>query len=154
MPTLLGTKCAGPRPPSECPLTLGLVTLLLQYSTVGRYAFLFEGVLEQTGLLTSYFKPNSIGYYAQLGAQPLGAYLLVKLPIRGFLSAVVLCWGASLCGMAGSTSYHTLLATRFLLGGSLLRRFSLHFLHRLLTRLPQLAGFFEAAWSAMTFALS
>lgn len=71
------------------------------------------------------------------GAQPLGAYLLVKLPVRKMLPAIVLCWGASLCGMGGSTNvslprrgwsisasgltcltlqYHSLLATRFLLG--------------------------------------
>ncbi|KAM0755202.1 MFS general substrate transporter [Meredithblackwellia eburnea MCA 4105] len=59
---------------------------------------------------------GSIGYYAQLGAQPLSAYLLVKFNLRWFLPLIVLCWGASLCGMAGSTNYKSLLATRFLLG--------------------------------------
>ncbi|KAL8287098.1 hypothetical protein RQP46_004104 [Phenoliferia psychrophenolica] len=59
---------------------------------------------------------GSIGYYAQLGAQPLAAYLLVKIPMNKFLPFIVLCWGASLCGMGGSTNYQSLLATRFLLG--------------------------------------
>lgn len=59
---------------------------------------------------------SSIGYYAQLGAQPLGAYLLVKIPVRPFISVIVFCWGAALCGMSGSTNYHSLLASKFLLG--------------------------------------
>ncbi|KAI5479134.1 putative permease of the major facilitator superfamily [Pseudohyphozyma bogoriensis] len=63
-----------------------------------------------------YSNIGSIGYYAQLGAQPLGAYLLVKIAPRPFMVTVLFCWGASLCGMAGSKNYASLMATRFLLG--------------------------------------
>lgn len=58
----------------------------------------------------------SSSYYAQLGAQPLAAYLLVKLPVRPFLTGILFCWGVSLCGMAASNSFSSLAATRFLLG--------------------------------------
>ncbi|KAG7093428.1 hypothetical protein E1B28_007108 [Marasmius oreades] len=53
---------------------------------------------------------------AQLAWQPLSSYLLVRIKPRLFMSIIVVCWGASLCGMASSTSHPSLLATRFLLG--------------------------------------
>jgi hypothetical protein len=59
---------------------------------------------------------GSIVYVAQLVAQPLVAVLLVKLPMGKFLGVMVFTWGAILCGMAGSTSFGALMATRFLLG--------------------------------------
>lgn len=63
-----------------------------------------------------YSNIGSIGYYAQLVAQPLAAFLLVKLRYRLFFPIIVICWGTSLLGMAASHNYTTLMATRFLLG--------------------------------------
>nr|POE59132.1 putative transporter [Quercus suber] len=48
--------------------------------------------------------------------QPLVAYLLVKLPIGKFCGAMVLCWGATLCGMSAGRSFGGLMAARFILG--------------------------------------
>ncbi|KAF2650538.1 MFS general substrate transporter [Lophiostoma macrostomum CBS 122681] len=59
---------------------------------------------------------GSIVYVAQLVMQPLVAVLLVKLPMGKFLGIMVFTWGAILCGMAGSTNFGALMATRFLLG--------------------------------------
>ncbi|KDE04417.1 hypothetical protein MVLG_05132 [Microbotryum lychnidis-dioicae p1A1 Lamole] len=63
-----------------------------------------------------YSNIGNIGYYAQLAMQPLAAYLLVKVQVRQFVPLIVLLWGVSLVGMAVSTNYRALLATRFLLG--------------------------------------
>lgn len=59
---------------------------------------------------------GSIGYYAQLGAQPLAAYLLVKIRYRIFMPVIVICWSVALCGMAASTNFSSLAGCRFLLG--------------------------------------
>lgn len=76
---------------------------------------------------------GAIGYYAQLGAQPLAAWLLVKLRyslcmfcalfsrictdgLMQVMPAIVILWSASLLGMAGSESFPALAACRFLLG--------------------------------------
>lgn len=49
---------------------------------------------------------------AQLVAQPLGAYLLVKRDPRVLMTAIVFLWGSSLTGMAGCTNFAGLAATR------------------------------------------
>ena len=48
--------------------------------------------------------------------QPVGAFLLVKLPTGKFIGVAIFLWGVSLCGMAGSRNFHSLLASRTLLG--------------------------------------
>jgi predicted MFS family arabinose efflux permease len=64
-----------------------------------------------------YSNIGNIGYYAQLGVQPLAAYALVKLKYRQVLPVIIVCWGISVAaGLAGSKSYGGLMASRFLLG--------------------------------------
>ncbi|KAF2826618.1 MFS general substrate transporter [Ophiobolus disseminans] len=64
-----------------------------------------------------YSNIGNIGYYAQLGVQPLAAYILVKLRYRQVLPVIIVCWGISVAGgLAGSRSYAGLLASRFFLG--------------------------------------
>lgn len=59
---------------------------------------------------------GSIVYIAQLVAQPLVAFLLVKLRMGKFIGAMVFTWGCILCCMAGAKNFAGLMATRFLLG--------------------------------------
>ncbi|KAJ8095534.1 hypothetical protein PM082_023061 [Marasmius tenuissimus] len=63
-----------------------------------------------------YSSIGSVGYYAQMAAQPIGAYVLVKFPVKVVMPAIVFLWGASLCGMAGSTNFTGLMVSRFFLG--------------------------------------
>lgn len=64
-----------------------------------------------------YSNIGNIGYYAQLGVQPLAAWILVKLRFRQVLPVIITCWGISVAGgLAGSRSYAGLLASRFFLG--------------------------------------
>ncbi|KAK4050155.1 hypothetical protein OIV83_003726 [Microbotryomycetes sp. JL201] len=88
---------------------------ILDKSVIG-YSAVF-GLRENAGLVgNQYSTIGSIGYYAQLGAQPFGAWLLVKVPIRTLMPIIVFCWGVSLCGMAASNDFKSLCASRFLLG--------------------------------------
>ncbi|KAM0788138.1 hypothetical protein ACM66B_001303 [Microbotryomycetes sp. NB124-2] len=88
---------------------------ILDKSVIG-YSAVF-GLRENAGLVgNQYSTIGSIGYFAQLGAQPFGAWLLVKIPIRTLMPVIVFCWGVSLCGMAASNDFKSLAATRFLLG--------------------------------------
>jgi hypothetical protein len=59
---------------------------------------------------------GSIVYIAQLVAQPLVAFLLVKMRMGKFIGAMVFTWGCILCGMAGAKNFVGLMVTRFLLG--------------------------------------
>jgi len=64
-----------------------------------------------------YSNIGNIGYYAQLGVQPLAAWILVKLRFRQVLPVIITCWGISVAGgLGGSRSYAGLLASRFFLG--------------------------------------
>ncbi|KAK3672122.1 hypothetical protein LTR78_008093 [Recurvomyces mirabilis] len=64
-----------------------------------------------------YSNIGNIGYYAQLGVQPLAAYILVKLRYRYVLPVIITCWGISVAGgLGGSRNYAGLLASRFFLG--------------------------------------
>lgn len=75
------------------------------------------GLREDTNLTGSqYSNLGAIGYYAQLAAQPIAAYLIVRLRYRIFVPAIVTLWAVSLLGMAGSRGYGGLMACRFLLG--------------------------------------
>ncbi|KAI0382478.1 MFS general substrate transporter [Hypomontagnella monticulosa] len=80
------------------------------------YASVF-GLIDDTGLVgDQYSWLGSIVYLAQLVMQPPLAWLLVRLPIAKFTSAMVLCWGISLACMAAAHNFGGLLATRFFLG--------------------------------------
>ena len=64
-----------------------------------------------------YSNIGNIGYYAQLGVQPLAAWILVKLRYRHVLPVIITCWGISVAGgLGGSRNYAGLLASRFFLG--------------------------------------
>ncbi|KAF4554125.1 MFS-type transporter-like protein 80 [Elsinoe fawcettii] len=64
-----------------------------------------------------YSNIGNIGYYAQLGVQPLAAYILVKARYRLVLPVIITCWGISVAGgLGGSRTYAGLLASRFFLG--------------------------------------
>jgi hypothetical protein len=82
------------------------------------YASVF-GLIEDANLdpnSDQYSWLGSIVYIAQLVMQPLVAFFLVKFPIGKFVGIMVLTWGAILCGMAGTTNFAGLMATRSLLG--------------------------------------
>ncbi|KAL0059067.1 hypothetical protein AAF712_014244 [Marasmius tenuissimus] len=88
---------------------------ILDKSVLG-YAATF-GLREDIGLHgNQYSTIGSISAIAQLAWQPFSSYLLVRVQPRWFMPIIVFCWGASLCGMAASTSYAAMLSTRFLLG--------------------------------------
>ena len=59
---------------------------------------------------------GAIVYVAQLVWQPVIAYMLVKFPLGKFIATMVLCWGATLCGMTASQNFGGLMASRFVLG--------------------------------------
>lgn len=64
-----------------------------------------------------YANIGNIGYYAQLGVQPLAAWILVKARYRQVLPVIITCWGISVAGgLGGSRSYAGLMASRFFLG--------------------------------------
>ena len=64
-----------------------------------------------------YSNIGNIGYYAQLGVQPLAAWILVKARYRQVLPVIITCWGISVAGgLGGSRNYAGLLASRFFLG--------------------------------------
>lgn len=88
---------------------------ILDKSVVG-YGAIF-GMQEEANLVgKQYSLIGSSGYWAQLGAQPLIAFLIVKFPSRVVMCITVFCWGVSMCGLAASTNYSGLIACRFLLG--------------------------------------
>ncbi|KAK7060749.1 hypothetical protein VNI00_000481 [Paramarasmius palmivorus] len=58
----------------------------------------------------------SMNAIAQLAWQPFSSYLLVRIKPRNFMPTIVFCWGVAMCGMAASTNYPGLVASRFLLG--------------------------------------
>ncbi|RMZ67284.1 MFS transporter [Pyrenophora seminiperda CCB06] len=64
-----------------------------------------------------YANIGNIGYYAQLGVQPLAAWAVVKLRYRHVLPVIITCWGVSVAGgLGGSKNYAGLMASRFFLG--------------------------------------
>ncbi len=80
------------------------------------YSSVFH-LIEDTGLVGGQYSwLGSIVYLAQLVAQPLVAWLLVKLPIGKFSSTMVLFWGITLSCMAAAHNFGGLLAARFFLG--------------------------------------
>ena len=80
------------------------------------YASVF-GLIEDTNLVgDEYSWLGSIVYVAQLIAQPLVAWCLVKLPLGKFLAVTVFLWGAILSIMPAAHNFGGLLAARFFLG--------------------------------------
>ncbi|KAK7935709.1 hypothetical protein PG985_001204 [Apiospora marii] len=80
------------------------------------YASVF-GLIEDTGLKDDQYSwLGSIVYLAQLVMQFPLAWLLVRLPIAKFTSAMVLGWGLTLSCMAAANNFGGLLASRFFLG--------------------------------------
>ncbi|KAL8343633.1 hypothetical protein RB601_004239 [Gaeumannomyces tritici] len=80
------------------------------------YAAVF-GLIEDAKLVGDQFSwLGSVVYVAQLVFQPLVAYSLVKLPTGKFITAMVFCWGAVLCGMTAAHNFGGLMAARLLLG--------------------------------------
>ncbi|GFZ47569.1 hypothetical protein JCM24511_05313 [Saitozyma sp. JCM 24511] len=60
---------------------------------------------------------SSSGYWAQLAfCCGFTAFLIVRVPTRLLMSTCILCWGATMIGLAFSKSFGPLLANRFLLG--------------------------------------
>ncbi|KAK5133135.1 hypothetical protein LTR08_008159 [Meristemomyces frigidus] len=98
------------------PIVLTIYALQSLDKTALSYASVF-GLLEDTNLHgEQYSWLGAIVYVAQLIWQPVIAYLLVKLPLAKFCATMVLCWGTTLCGMAGAKNFGGLMATRFILG--------------------------------------
>ena len=80
------------------------------------YASVF-GLVEEANLHgLQYSWLGSVVYLAQLVAQPLVAFLLVKLPLGKFLAATVLLWGVVLSCMPAAHSFSGLLVSRLFLG--------------------------------------
>ena len=59
---------------------------------------------------------GSIAPIAQLAWQPFSSVLIVKVPHRILMPALIFGWGLAQTCMAACTNYHGLLATRFFLG--------------------------------------
>ncbi|KAI0538534.1 major facilitator superfamily domain-containing protein [Xylaria digitata] len=88
---------------------------ILDKSVLG-YAATF-GLQESTGLTGSqYSLLGSIAPIAQLAWQPFSSVLIVKVPHRILMPALVLGWGIASTAIAACHNFPTLLATRFFLG--------------------------------------
>jgi hypothetical protein len=98
------------------PIMLGAYFLQQLDKSSLSYTSVFN-IQEDAGLKgTEYSWLGSILYVAQLVMQPLGALVLVKLPLGKVIAVAIFFWGVSLMGMTGSKNFGSLLATRFLLG--------------------------------------
>lgn len=75
------------------------------------------GMRDDTNLTgNQYSLVSSIAPIAQLGWQPFSSYLIVKVPHRILMPALMLGWGLAGVGMAFCTNFAGLLACRFFLG--------------------------------------
>ncbi|KAK2802195.1 hypothetical protein FQN51_004877 [Onygenales sp. PD_10] len=84
--------------------------------TVLGYGAIF-GLQEDTGLTgNQYSLVGSIAPIAQLAWQPFSMILIVKVPHRILMPALVFGWGLAQATMAASHNYAGLLASRFFLG--------------------------------------
>jgi len=98
------------------PLILGIYFLQALDKATLAYASVF-GLVKDTHLVgKQYSWLGSIVYLAQLVAQPVITYFLVKFPLGKFLGTTTLCWGITLSCMAATHNFGGLLGTRFLLG--------------------------------------
>lgn len=98
------------------PIILVVYCLQSLDKTTLSYASIF-GLIKHTHLHGDEFSwLGSVVYIAQLVFQPIVAYSLVRFPIGKFISVMVLCWGAVLCGMTAAKDFGGLMAARLLLG--------------------------------------
>ncbi|KAM3438979.1 hypothetical protein NHJ13734_003976 [Beauveria thailandica] len=98
------------------PIILFVYCLQSLDKTTLSYASVF-GLIRDTNLAGDEFSwLGSVVYVAQLVFQPIVAYSLVKFPLGKFISVMVFCWGAVLCGMTGAKDFGGLMAARLLLG--------------------------------------
>lgn len=88
---------------------------ILDKSVLG-YGAVF-GLQKDTRLSGSQYSfLGSIAPIAQLGWQPFSSFLIVKVPHRILMPALVLGWGIAQSSMAACHDYGSLLAARFFLG--------------------------------------
>jgi MFS family permease len=88
---------------------------ILDKSVLGYGAVL--GLRTDTGLTgNQYSLVSSVSAMAQLGWQPFSSYLIVKVPHRYLMPALVLGWGLAQTFMAVCHNFGGLIATRFFLG--------------------------------------
>jgi sugar phosphate permease len=88
---------------------------ILDKTTLG-YAAVFD-LERDTGLTgRQYSLVGSVAPFAQLLWQPFSSWLIVKVPHRILVSALVLGWGISQASMAACNSFTGLMLTRFFLG--------------------------------------
>lgn len=98
------------------PIILVIYCLQSLDKTSLSYASVF-GLIADTHLVGGeYGWCGAIVYVAQLVWQPVIAYILVKFPLGKFCAVMVLCWGATLCGMVAAKNFGGLMASRFVLG--------------------------------------
>jgi MFS family permease len=88
---------------------------ILDKSVLG-YGSIF-GLQKDTGLTgNQYAFLGSIAPIAQLAWQPFSSILIVKIPHRILMPALILGWGIAQASMAAANNYSSLLAARFFLG--------------------------------------
>lgn len=98
------------------PVILGVYFLQALDKATLAYASVF-GLVDDAHLVgQQYSWLGSVVYLAQLVAQPLIAYLLVKLPLGKFLAVIVLFWGIALSAMPAAHDFAGLLVCRLFLG--------------------------------------
>lgn len=98
------------------PVVLGTYFLQALDKATLAYASVF-GLVEDANLVGhQYSWLGAVVYLAQLVAQPLIAYLLVKMPLGKFLAGIVLLWGIALSVMPAAHSFTGLLVCRLFLG--------------------------------------
>lgn len=97
-----------------------LIHLLNRKKLTGKatlaYASVF-GLVKDTNLVGhEYSWLGAIVYLAQLVAQPVIAYILVKFPLGKFMAATTFFWGVSLTCMTAAHNFEGLLVSRLFLG--------------------------------------
>ncbi|KAH7029023.1 major facilitator superfamily domain-containing protein [Microdochium trichocladiopsis] len=98
------------------PIMLTVYFLQVADKTTLSYSSVF-GLIEDIGLEgDQYSWLGSIVYLAQLIMQFPLAWLLVRLPIAKFTSVMVLLWGTTLCLMAATHDFGSMMVARFCLG--------------------------------------
>ncbi|KAJ5084462.1 hypothetical protein NUU61_009041 [Penicillium alfredii] len=98
------------------PILLGIYFLQQLDKSTLSYASVF-GIIEKAHLHgQQYSWLGSVVYVAQLVAQPLVAYILVKMPLGKFLAVSTLLWGITLSCMTAANSFAGLMVCRLLLG--------------------------------------
>ncbi|GFF47791.1 uncharacterized transporter C417.10 [Aspergillus udagawae] len=98
------------------PILLGIYFLQQLDKSTLSYASVF-GLIEKAHLHgKQYSWLGSVVYVAQLVAQPVIAYILVKIPLGKFLACTTLLWGVSLTCMTAANTFPGLLVCRMFLG--------------------------------------